>query len=206
MHTMLDLLRKHLRPGDCFIDIGAGNGVPFTFPASGLVGPTGLVVAIESDRQCFQRLQHNVGFANKSNIRCFNLSSSDHCIDGPAPQRRIDALCCEEQLTRVSLIKVSAPGAELATMSGIGELILRPNAPTIIFEIQQGGDQSREITGRLEDLMEAADYNVDHYGSFIAADAPLRSTPSLTRSHSTLRRFSEWCKAASPPNAGVTHA
>ncbi len=54
-----DVLRRWLRPGDTFIDVGAHIGY-FSLCAAKLVGPQGVVLAIEPDPENFARLQANV--------------------------------------------------------------------------------------------------------------------------------------------------
>jgi hypothetical protein len=200
MRTVLSLVGEYLRPGDCFIDIGAKNGVASTLPASALVGPTGFVIAIEPDRERFQRLRHNVASAVKTNIRCLNLTPADKCDEAATSQGhyiRIDALYRTEALTSVSLIKISIPGNELSTLSGIGELIFGRDAPNIIFEMQRSADQPADTAIRLQDLLEAADYDVKLNGPFIIASSPARRARQFSSCYTSHQRSQNWCRAPS---------
>ncbi|MEI6985883.1 MAG: FkbM family methyltransferase [Rhodospirillaceae bacterium] len=62
-----------LRPGMCFIDIGANCGL-FTTLAAKRVGASGLVIAFEPSPREFRTLVRNVGFNNCDNVLAFNLA------------------------------------------------------------------------------------------------------------------------------------
>lgn len=60
-------IRKILRPGDIFIDIGANIGY-FSVLAARLVGPTGRVFAFEPVPPTVERLRHNIKINGVNNI------------------------------------------------------------------------------------------------------------------------------------------
>jgi FkbM family methyltransferase len=64
---MQDALRKHLRPGMSFYDLGANIGF-FTVLAARLVGPQGRVVSFEADPENALRLRENIERNNFSNV------------------------------------------------------------------------------------------------------------------------------------------
>jgi|GEM_PF-3596646 SAM-dependent methyltransferase len=65
----LDILRKHIRPGETVADLGCGSG-HYTFLLSDLVGPQGTVIAVDPDPALVRQLEE--GLKKKpsaSNIR-----------------------------------------------------------------------------------------------------------------------------------------
>ncbi len=73
-----DFVRRYLRPGDLFVDVGANIGL-FTVLAADTVGPTGQVYAFEPSPETFVKLQKNIqlnAFTNVIPIEA-GLSHSD---------------------------------------------------------------------------------------------------------------------------------
>lgn len=75
------VLRRVLRPGDAVIDIGANLGV-YTVRAARLVGPTGVVHAIEPQREVADLLERSVALNGLTNTTVHHVGLSDH--DGEA--------------------------------------------------------------------------------------------------------------------------
>lgn len=69
-------LRKNLKPGDIFIDIGTHIGF-YSLVASQLVGETGKVLAVEADPYVYQKLLTNIQLNNFKNITPLNYGVSD---------------------------------------------------------------------------------------------------------------------------------
>src|SRR5579863_7040147 len=69
-------LKRFLRKGDVFVDVGANIGL-FTLLAGGLVGPSGRVYAFEPCSATYQRLMWNVRHSGMSQIACYRLALSD---------------------------------------------------------------------------------------------------------------------------------
>ncbi|MYS71579.1 FkbM family methyltransferase, partial [Streptomyces sp. SID5926] len=69
-------LRRRLRPGDGFVDVGANIGV-FSVLAARLVGDAGRVVAIEASPDVHRRLVGNARLNGLGNIRALNAAVSD---------------------------------------------------------------------------------------------------------------------------------
>jgi 16S rRNA C967 or C1407 C5-methylase (RsmB/RsmF family) len=65
--------RQLLRPGDFVLDSGSGVG-EFTVLAARAVGPTGLVVSVESNPLDFQTLLRNVQTNGVRNVVAFNCA------------------------------------------------------------------------------------------------------------------------------------
>ncbi|HUR67907.1 MAG TPA: FkbM family methyltransferase [Candidatus Thermoplasmatota archaeon] len=69
---MLDHLRRHLKPGDTFLDAGANIGV-FSLVASQCVGPTGRVLSVDADPRIFRILSQNLALNDARNVTAVNL-------------------------------------------------------------------------------------------------------------------------------------
>lgn len=77
-----EFMRRRLRPGDTFIDVGANIGYMSAL-ASRIVGPDGAVVAIEPEPATGAALQETVAMNDLTNIRLVTAAVSDR--DGELP-------------------------------------------------------------------------------------------------------------------------
>jgi FkbM family methyltransferase len=142
-------LRRRLRPGDTFIDIGANIGYMSAL-ASRLVGPRGAVVAIEPAPIATAALQEVVAMNDLTNTRLVAAAVSDHegelpLFVGPSylvmgntttvdraaqgrpllrEQERVRAaplgsLVTHEELATARLIKIDVEGAEDRVLAGM---------------------------------------------------------------------------------------
>jgi FkbM family methyltransferase len=137
-------LRRRLRPGDTFIDVGANIGYLSTLGSS-LVGPNGAVVAIEPAPAARAALQENVAMNGLTNIRLVAAAVSDR--DGELPlfvgpiydsgitttvarrfglreQGRVRAaplgsLVTREELASTRVLKIDVEGAEDRVLAGL---------------------------------------------------------------------------------------
>ena len=69
-------MRDHLRPGDVCLDVGANIGV-MTFLASSIVGPDGLVIAVEANPENVQVLYRTIQMTAAANVMVLPLAASD---------------------------------------------------------------------------------------------------------------------------------
>ena len=147
------LIRRHLRPGMTFIDVGANKG-DFTLLAAQLAGNSGRVISIEPEPENHSMLQRSIALNNYANIRVMQVALSDG--DGTAnlqigstsgahtlspefngiravevPTRTLDGIVAEEELGSVDMIKIDVQGFELAVLRGAAQT-LRAN-PRIIL-------------------------------------------------------------------------
>jgi FkbM family methyltransferase len=74
--AITEYVRKSLRHGDIFIDVGANIGY-FTTLASSLVGEEGRVFAIEASPMIFRKLQENIALNGFKNVQAFNVAAYD---------------------------------------------------------------------------------------------------------------------------------
>lgn len=94
-------LKKHLVPGDVFIDIGANIGY-FTLLGSKLVGAKGEVIAIEPSPIAFSALAANVSANSQWNIRLVQMAVSDRRAQLVLNQLRSDNLGATTHLPLVA--------------------------------------------------------------------------------------------------------
>jgi FkbM family methyltransferase len=141
-------LRHRLRPGDTFIDIGANIGYMSAL-ASRLVGPHGVVVAIEPAPKARAALEETVSMNDLTNVRLVAAAVSDRDDElplfvGPSfgsgltttvgrrfllrEQGRVRAatlgsLVTHDELATTRLIKIDVEGAEDRVLAGIVESV-----------------------------------------------------------------------------------
>jgi hypothetical protein len=72
----MQFIRRYLRPGDCFVDVGANIGV-YSLLAASIVGPGGMVHAFEPMKRTFERLVENVAMNALRHVQCHRLALSD---------------------------------------------------------------------------------------------------------------------------------
>jgi FkbM family methyltransferase len=152
----LDVIRKVLRPGDTYVDVGANVGL-LALVASQRVGPTGKVVAFEPMPSTLERLRENVGLNAAANVRVIGKGCWDsageatiHQFTGlhagqvsmgkPADKTvvreiqitttRID----DEVSPPVRMLKADVEGAELPALRG-AEKLLRESRPHLLIEL-----------------------------------------------------------------------
>jgi FkbM family methyltransferase len=75
-HREIGFMRKHLRPGDVFLDIGAHIGF-YSLIASRIVGEKGAVVAVEADPYNFKRLTLHLKSNRIQNVIAVNEGVSN---------------------------------------------------------------------------------------------------------------------------------
>jgi FkbM family methyltransferase len=136
-------LRRRLRPGDTFVDIGANVGYDSAL-AGRLVGPHGTVVAIEPSPTVIAVLQETLTMNDLTNVRVVDVAVSDHDHELPlfaGPARNIGktttvaygglreegrvraaplgSLVTREELATTRLIKIDVEGAEDQVLAGM---------------------------------------------------------------------------------------
>ncbi len=140
------LLRRELRSGDVFLDVGANLGF-FTMLAAHLVGPTGQVVAVEPMDKNLQLVYLGLERNAFHNVEVFPFGASDRSgvvaiitdpntsnalvqsapsskkISVHAPVRTLDWMC--RDLDRLDVVKMDIEGHELFAWRGARELFER---------------------------------------------------------------------------------
>ncbi|WP_327190027.1 FkbM family methyltransferase [Streptomyces xinghaiensis] len=175
---MTHWLRRRLRLGDTFVDVGANIGY-YSVMASQLVGSEGRVVAVEASEQFHQRLLLNARLNGCANVRAVNaavsgsrevlrfvLASSKNMgansivpYDGPAESTfEIEALplaevLSPEEIETARVIKIDVEGAEGGVVRGLAPVLgrLRPDAE---ITVEVAPDRMRQLGESLEELLD----------------------------------------------------
>lgn len=153
-----DELKKTLKEGGVFVDIGANIGY-FTLLAASLVGPQGFVHAFEPHSDNCESIQRSLEvnafknvtvypFAIAESRKTFQLdvtgSSSNgrvvdfspHAVQGAGPERLVEAITLDEilaEIDRIDVIKMDIEGAEPRAWQGMAQIVQR-HGPVVIFE------------------------------------------------------------------------
>jgi len=151
------MIRRHLRPGMTFIDVGANMG-DFTLQAARLVGPSGTVISIEPAPENHSYLQRSIELNGYANTQAFPIALSDregcaslqilslstaHTIDPLAPQYKglpkvtvptttLDAVVAENRLDRVDMVKIDVQEWEIEVLRG-AQHTLRANPQLVLL-------------------------------------------------------------------------
>jgi len=136
-----------LRPGDCFVDVGANIG-HYSLLASRLVGDAGRVVAIEAAPWIHAWLDQHVKLNRRRNIRTVAVAAAAErgvvklyagnpgnigktstiahagaCVDVPAVP--LVEILHSDECARARIIKIDVEGAELQVLRGLAPLLPR---------------------------------------------------------------------------------
>ncbi|EZP70433.1 putative transmembrane transcriptional regulator (Anti-sigma factor) [Sphingomonas paucimobilis] len=151
---------KSLRPGDCFIDVGANCGV-FSLLAAERVGPDGLVMAFEPCFGTFTKLVRNIGLNGLGNVLPFNMALSsltrpdllDNSSAGHSGRFAIAHAPVEtgERIMSLSItdfpgllafiddrpvtVKIDVEGFEYAALRGLAPILALPQTRGVVVEI-----------------------------------------------------------------------
>lgn len=181
---LVETMKRYLRPGDIFLDVGANIGY-LSAIAAGLVGPTGQVHCFEPVPDYFERVQKlaelNPDYTIQAN-RCAAGEEAGECkiyvtrepgqntmvskyksgleivstLD--VPVIRLDSYVQEKGIERIAMIKVDAEGFELPILRGLqGYFDKTAHRPAIICEIAPG---AYPLLGRK--VSELANYMADY--------------------------------------------
>jgi FkbM family methyltransferase len=144
-HAIARWMAETLQPGMTVIDIGAHVGV-YSMLAARLVGPAGVVHAIEPQERCIEFIERNGTVNALTNLRTHRLALAE--ADGvaemvvdersmggrlvagprsddtvPVPTQTLQTFAASEALFYVNLLKLDAAGNELAVLRGAGSLL-----------------------------------------------------------------------------------
>lgn len=168
------VLKRLLRPGDTFVDVGANIGY-FTLLASRLVGPRGKVIAFEAAPPTLARLEENValnpGLENISIHGCAVANTSGTIRIGKSfaggsgtssirvnerteqvwnvPVVSLDQVLADERMIRV--VKIDVEGAELLVLKGFIDHLTPASAPDVFCEVDSDA-LLRELGGCVAEL------------------------------------------------------
>jgi FkbM family methyltransferase len=155
-----EFVRRSLKPGDVFFDVGANLGL-FTLTAAQRIGPSGHVYAFEPSQREAHYLRRNLELNQLTNVTVVTQAVSDQCgtarfaiaADGgnnslmrnAHPQQQIqawqevevttlDTFIAAHAMLRVDLMKIDVEGGEVDVLRGAARLLNGQRPPTILCE------------------------------------------------------------------------
>jgi FkbM family methyltransferase len=159
--AVVRLSRSLIRPGATVIDVGANIGL-WVMGAAARAGDSGNVHAIEPVPENYTRLCSNLKLNRLEHVQCKQAALSNRRgrvtmfkprynnsghpslgarqdVDIPVevPTLTLDDYCAEHGIRHVDLIKVDVEGAELYVLQGGSSLLRTPEAPAILFEVNE---------------------------------------------------------------------
>jgi FkbM family methyltransferase len=158
----IDFLKKILKPGDFFIDIGCNVGL-FSLIASQLVGEKGKVICFEPTPKTFKRLKENIELNSFNNIDSKNIGLSNEIgqlflnqsengfdawntfasnIDYKFQNKvKVDVSTLDNEIqnldkNKISLIKIDVEGWEKFVLEGAKEILVN-YSPVLLIEFTE---------------------------------------------------------------------
>lgn len=205
-----EYFRRSLKPGDGLLDIGANIGY-FTLIGSRLVGPDGMVVAIEANPYTHKLLDDNIQRNGASNIRAVqcavlgepgrvaiysggleNLGATTIVADRGqeivdwVEGRPLDMIVGPEEFARVRLVKIDVEGAEVPVLKTLLQQVAAMREDVeIIVELNPGAETDSLIAEFAAKGFHAYgvvnDYSVDAYVPRRPACPPVRLRAPVAR-------------------------
>jgi len=156
----LDVIKKSLREGDTFIDVGANIGLMSLF-ASEVIGNNGVVYSFEPEPETFMILKENVEINKVNNIRAYNVGLGNSrgksfiytnsyagrgsaSLISPPDQNNskkyeiyletLDDFILKNDIANIRMLKIDVEGWELHVLRGAKSLLQRTQAPIICIE------------------------------------------------------------------------
>ncbi|MEM0144066.1 MAG: FkbM family methyltransferase [Candidatus Parvarchaeum sp.] len=165
-------IKKNLKPGGSFIDVGANSGY-YSLLASNIVGESGVVYSFEPFPQSYNRLKKNIELNMIRNIKIFNIALSSY--DGVGVlnvSKSSDGLNSLENISLVSetikvnvnkldtllgektvdMIKIDAEGSELDIIKGARAVLTKTRYLKIIYEINRSFYKTEHIMDELNTM------------------------------------------------------
>lgn len=162
--TEICFIKRFLKSGDCFFDIGANIGL-FTLHASPMIGKAGHIFAFEPTPTTFARLQNNIdlnaftnvtlenlGLSNNNDFLQFNVATNGYDawnsfanldqLEGEkiiieVQVNTLDFYIRQKNLSKIDLIKIDVEGWELNVLKGATTLLSRPDSPVLLVEFTE---------------------------------------------------------------------
>ncbi len=171
-----DELVTRLKPGMCFIDVGANQGV-FSLMAAKIVGAEGRVISFEPSRREFAVLLRNIdcnradnilpihcGLADRTGLASLRLAGDEHTglnhyVDGLGqPSLQLDLRQCHSLVkeligSRSTVIKIDVEGYEAKVIRSLEEVLRSAGTVSVPIEID-----GRNLTRQESCIDEIYDY------------------------------------------------
>jgi FkbM family methyltransferase len=152
------LIRRLLREGMTFVDVGANKG-DFTLLAGKLVGATGRVISIEPEPENYSYLCRSIELSGYRNVKTFALALSDsegsaklrlaptsggHTLASeqkignntiPVETTTLDSLLARCGIDKVDVIKIDVQGWELQVLRGAHRTLDSNSAAVLLLDL-----------------------------------------------------------------------
>ena len=149
----MNFIKRYLRPGDSFVDVGANIGV-YSLLASSLIGSSGQIQAFEPGQKARSRLHENITLNELNNLQVHDYAIGESegyvnfltdmdttnrmltAIDDGKPSTLVPLVRMDDVLiTQFTLGKIDIEGAELLAFRGAKRLLAEANPPVWLIEI-----------------------------------------------------------------------
>jgi FkbM family methyltransferase len=187
---MIAVLRKYLKPGDVFVDLGANEGY-FSVIASGLVGSGGRVIAIEPQSRLQAVIHRNLQLNNCTNVEIERIVISGvngeleltltpqtntggsslwptrQKLRGVLSKERVESRTLESFLRSAGipscgLMKVDIEGAEWEVFMNAGDVLRSGAIRRFVLEIHNTLLEARGLRGiDLHEFILSCGYSLD---------------------------------------------
>lgn len=183
------LFRQLLTEGDIVLDIGANVGC-HTVAFAKMVGPSGVVFALEPQLKLYYMLCANLALNDLDNVNALNMAASDVAepmivpdVDYNLPNnfggislrppgsqgRQVNTICLDStigmMLSRLKLLKIDVEGMEARVIRGARELI-RKLRPFIYVE-----NDRIENNESLSSLLKSMEYRLfQHFPQYVTSE------------------------------------
>jgi FkbM family methyltransferase len=191
-------LRKNLKAGDVFIDVGANVGL-YSNIASKIVGKNGIVIAIEATPSTAEILKQNLTLNESTNVEVVQAAATNRAgvvqiytsgligcnsiVSKPELQdfetvdveaRTLNEIILSRKLNKVSMIKLDIEGAEMATLEGADEILKRYN-PKLLLEFNASFLRANKfdpeiLLNRLHGMFESVRFVREKDGALMSAN------------------------------------
>lgn len=194
-------VRRHLREGDTFLDVGANIGF-FSCLGASVVGPRGKVFAFEPNPKNVSLLYQNIALNEFLNVEVlpYALGPTDGFVSfdvtlgttngavvrdpGPGAFKvrtiRLDTF--DRRPRQARLLKIDVEGYESAALSGMAEFLIAAR-PVVIMEFSPEYSKSSLGISGTELLTQVASYGYALYIPTLGAE------PRLARAEECIRSF-----------------
>jgi FkbM family methyltransferase len=192
------ILTQLLRPGSCFVDIGANHG-SFGLSAAAIVGPTGTVIAVEPQPLLAKLVEKSLRIspAGRAVVHQVAVGSEPGTVDlyvprgqgGSAtlhaeavaeselrqisvPMETVDRLLAHAKIEGPLVMKIDVEGHELSALEGATET-LRRHRPPIILELNpHTAHAAGHSIADLVEFLALQGYRIAEYATYPEAQAP----------------------------------
>ena len=169
------VLRRHLRPGMTFVDVGVNKG-DYSLLAARLLGDRGRVLAVEPEPENCAWFRHSVALNGYRSIDLLEAALSDS--DGEAtlhlgrhsgwhtlvagvrgrdrgtitvPTRTLDGVLAERGIETVDVMKIDVEGAELQVLRGARGALSGDRPLLVLVDIHPPIVDAREVCALLSE-------------------------------------------------------